>query len=81
MIEFCHAGCDGVVNVMPFTCMPSTIVASLTKRIASDLGGMPILSISYDGQQDPTLTTRLEAFVYQADSFRKHRSAEPVGTH
>ena len=81
MIEFCHAGCDGVVNAMPFTCMPSTIVASLTKRIAADLAGFPILSISYDGQQDPTLTTRLEAFVYQADSFRKTRAAEMVGSH
>ena len=75
MIEFCHSGCDGVVNVMPFTCMPSTIVSGLTKRIVADLGGMPVLSISYDGQQDPTLQTRLEAFVYQAEAFHRRRAS------
>ena len=72
-LEFCHEGCDGVVNVMPFTCMPSTIVSGLMKKVSADLGGMPIISISYDGQQDPTLETRLEAFVHQARAYRRLR--------
>ncbi len=72
-IEFCHEGCDGVVNVMPFTCMPSTIVSGVMKKVSTDLGGMPIISISYDGQQDPTLETRLEAFVHQARAYRRLR--------
>ncbi|MHC4575335.1 MAG: acyl-CoA dehydratase activase [Planctomycetota bacterium] len=58
-------GFGGVVNVMPFTCMPSTIVSTQTRRISADCGDMPILSLSFDGQEDPTLTTRLEAFVEQ----------------
>ncbi len=85
-IEFCHEGCDGVVNVMPFTCMPSTIVSGVLKKVSADLGGMPTLSISYDGQQDPTLHTRLEAFVHQARAFRRLRAkrgalAEGVTAH
>ena len=78
IIEFCHTGCDGVVNVMPFTCMPSTIVSGLTRKVAEDVGDLPILSISYDGQQDPTLQTRLEAFVFQADAFRRRRARQPL---
>jgi predicted nucleotide-binding protein (sugar kinase/HSP70/actin superfamily) len=65
MIEYHHQGFGGVVNVMPFTCMPSTIVSTQTQRISADCGGMPILNLSFDGQEDPTLTTRLEAFVEQ----------------
>jgi predicted nucleotide-binding protein (sugar kinase/HSP70/actin superfamily) len=64
-IEYYHDGFDGVVNVMPFTCMPSTVVSSLSLRVSADCGDMPILNLSFDGQEDPTLTTRLEAFVEQ----------------
>ncbi|MFI5380037.1 MAG: acyl-CoA dehydratase activase [Tepidisphaerales bacterium] len=74
MIEFHHHGRHGVVNVMPFTCMPSTIVGGVMKKVAGALGQMPTLSISYDGQQDATLHTRLEAFVHQARTYQaKHK--------
>jgi len=72
-VEFAHAGADGVVNVMPFTCMPSTIVSALMKKVQKDLHGMPALSISYDGQEQATTETRLEAFVYQARVFQKRK--------
>jgi len=64
-VEFFRHGYDGVVNVMPFSCMPSTIVCTQTQRLTADCGGMPILNLSFDGQEDPSLTTRLEAFVEQ----------------
>ena len=66
MIEYHHQGFAGVVNVMPFTCMPSTVVSTQTMRISADCDDMPILNLSFDGQEDATLTTRLEAFVEQA---------------
>jgi predicted CoA-substrate-specific enzyme activase len=65
MVEYHHNGFGGVVNVMPFSCMPSTIVSTQTQRISKDCDNMPILNISFDGQEDPALTTRLEAFVDQ----------------
>jgi predicted nucleotide-binding protein (sugar kinase/HSP70/actin superfamily) len=65
MAEFYHNGFGGVVNVMPFSCMPSTIVSMQTRRISEDCGGMPILNISFDGQDDAAMETRLEAFVEQ----------------
>jgi predicted CoA-substrate-specific enzyme activase len=66
LLEFHRHGCHGVINVMPFACMPSTIVGGVAKRLTPVIGQMPVLSISYDGQQDPTMHTRLEAFIYQA---------------
>ena len=64
-IEYYHQGFGGVVNVMPFTCMPSTVVSSQSRQISADCNNMPILNISFDGQDDATLPTRLEAFVEQ----------------
>jgi len=68
MVEYYHKGVGGVVNVMPFTCMPSTIVSTQTMRVSEDCGGMPILNLSFDGQEDAALATRLEAFVEQVAS-------------
>jgi len=65
MVEYYQEGFGGVVNVMPFSCMPSTVVSTQTMRVSADCGGMPILNLSFDGQEDPALTTRLEAFVEQ----------------
>jgi predicted nucleotide-binding protein (sugar kinase/HSP70/actin superfamily) len=70
-IEYHHNGFGGVINVMPFTCMPSTVVATQTMRISADCANMPILNLSFDGQEDATLTTRLEAFVEQVAARQK----------
>jgi len=71
MIEYYQRGFGGIVNVMPFTCMPSTFVTTQTARISRECNNMPILNISFDGQEDPALTTRLEAFV---DQVRQRKS-------
>ncbi len=71
-IEYYHQGFGGVVNTMPFSCMPSTVVSTQTRRISADCDNMPILNLSFDGQEDSTLTTRLEAFVEQ---IRQRQSA------
>ena len=71
MVEMYQHGVGGVVNVMPFSCMPSTVVGTQTPRLSAECGGMPILNLSFDGQEDAALTTRLEAFVEQV---RQHGS-------
>ena len=78
IVEYHHDGLGGVVNVMPFTCMPSTIVSTQTRRLSADCNEMPILNLSFDGQEDPTLTTRLEAFVEQVGARSKVGVAELV---
>ncbi len=71
MLEYQRQGCHGVINVMPFSCMPSTIVAGLIKQRKGPLGQMPSLTLSFDGQQDPAMETRLAAFVHQARALRQ----------
>lgn len=81
-IEYHHRGFGGVINVMPFSCMPSTIVSTQSRKVSAQCDGMPILNISFDGQEDPTMTTRLEAFVEQIRQRQKgvHSIAELVET-
>ncbi len=67
-IDFVNDGAAGVVNCMPFNCMPGTIVTSLSGKISHDLGDVPWLNISYEGLQDTGEETRLEAFVGQVVS-------------
>ena len=79
IVEMYHHGAAGAVSVGPFTCMPSNIVCSLTRRLSSDCGGLPIINISYDGQQDPTLQTRLEAFIHQVRNFTPQKIEAAAG--
>ena len=64
-VEFFHEGFSGVVNAMPFSCMPSTIVSSITPLLSSHCQNMPILNVSFDGSEDAAFETRLEAFFEQ----------------
>ena len=67
-IDYINKGASGIVNIMPFTCMPGTVVAALAKRLKEDQRGIPWLDLSIDGNEGVNLDTRLEAFVYQAKS-------------
>jgi len=75
IVEYHRDGFAGAINVMPFGCMPSTVVSTQTRRISADCDDMPILNLSFDGQEDPTLTTRLEAFVEQIRQRQKMTGA------
>lgn len=68
-VDFILKGIHGVVNVMPFTCMPGTIVTAITKKLKEEYSNVPILNIAYDGLNEPGRETRLEAFVYQAKQY------------
>nr|MBN2277904.1 CoA activase [candidate division Zixibacteria bacterium] len=69
-IDFRRRGASGIINCMPFNCMPGTIVTSLSSKISHDLGDVPWLNISYEGLQDTGEETRLEAFVDQVKNCR-----------
>ena len=64
----------GVVNAMPFTCMPGTISGAILKKVHEDMGLFPVMNVSYDGQEDATFETRLEAFAHKSGSTTKHTS-------
>lgn len=73
-IDFAGRGVSGIVNIMPFTCMPGTIVSTILKRYREENNNIPILNMAYDGQEQTNTLTRLEAFMYQAKEFQKRNS-------
>ncbi|MEW6586797.1 MAG: hypothetical protein AB1442_14475, partial [Nitrospirota bacterium] len=69
-IDLIEKGAAGLVNAMPFGCMPGTIVTALLRGVSRDYG-IPCMSIPYDGTESPTIATQLEAFMDQAREYGK----------
>ncbi|MFH1825957.1 MAG: acyl-CoA dehydratase activase-related protein [bacterium] len=65
-VDYIQKGASGIINIMPFTCMPGTVVSALSKRLRQDHGDFPWLDLSIDGNEGVNLDTRLEAFIHQA---------------
>jgi predicted nucleotide-binding protein (sugar kinase/HSP70/actin superfamily) len=72
-IDFAKRGASGIVNIMPFTCMPGTIVSTILKRYREENSNIPILNMAYDGQEQTNTLTRLEAFMFQAKEFKNRK--------
>jgi predicted nucleotide-binding protein (sugar kinase/HSP70/actin superfamily) len=70
-IDYMNEGLSGIINTMPFTCMPGTIVTAISKKLREDFGNFPWLNLAYEGQEDSNEITRLEAFMHQAKEFQK----------
>jgi predicted CoA-substrate-specific enzyme activase len=62
-------GVSGFAAILPFTCMPGTLVASLSDSFRKDHDNIPFINIAYDGQDSVSLDTRLQAFVFQVKEF------------
>jgi predicted CoA-substrate-specific enzyme activase len=65
-VVLAHRGISGIANILPFTCMPGTLVASLSDSFRSDHKNIPMVNIAYDGQEDASIELRLQAFMHQA---------------
>jgi predicted nucleotide-binding protein (sugar kinase/HSP70/actin superfamily) len=62
-IQAVHRDFDGVILIMPFTCMPEVLALSIMHRVSEDFG-MPVLPMPIDEHSDEGgISTRLEAFV------------------
>jgi len=75
-IDFVRHGASGIINVMPFTCMPGTVVSGVMKRVRQDLDNVPFLTMAYDGLEQTNTLTRLEAFMHQALQFSETRGSK-----
>ena len=67
--DMLRRGAKGVINVIPFTCMPGNIVNALMKRFREDHGSLPYLPMAMDGQEQSGTRIRLEAFMHQVKQF------------
>ncbi|MHB9133899.1 MAG: acyl-CoA dehydratase activase [Armatimonadota bacterium] len=72
-MQFHKDGLDGVINVMPFTCMPGTITSGLFRRFQQDHNSMPVLNLAFEGQESGDLPVRLEAFIQQCLGYKGRR--------
>jgi predicted CoA-substrate-specific enzyme activase len=78
-IDFINKGLAGVISTMPFTCMPGTISHAILKRVKDEEGGFPFLNMVYDGTEQASTDTRLEAFVYQAKQYLAGKGKKRAG--
>jgi predicted nucleotide-binding protein (sugar kinase/HSP70/actin superfamily) len=64
-LEHAHQGYNGIVNIFPFTCMPSNLTSSIAKPLMAKLN-VPYIDLSYDGSYQPGREAALRTFMYQA---------------
>ncbi|HOB91437.1 MAG: acyl-CoA dehydratase activase-related protein [Bacillota bacterium] len=62
-VRYAKSGYDGVIQLVPFTCIPEIVARSILPRVSRDLG-IPVMSLILDEQTGLAgVLTRLEAFV------------------
>lgn len=69
-IDLIERGVSGIINAMPFGCMPGTVVTTLMHGVSKDYD-TPCISIPYDGTESSTTEIQLEAFMSQAREYKR----------
>jgi len=67
-VDLIEKGVSGIVNAMPFGCMPGTIVTAIMRAVSRDYD-IPCISIAYDGTESVTTGIQLEAFMHQTGEY------------
>ena len=70
-VALAHNGIAGIAAILPFTCMPGTLVASVSDSFRKDHNNIPFMNVAYDGQDSVSLDTRMQAFAFQVKQFAK----------
>lgn len=71
-IDFFQHGASGIINAMPFSCIPGIITSGIAPRLRREaLHNIPWLDVTFDAQAETSLRTRLEAFMHQAGLFQE----------
>ncbi len=73
-IDYIHRGASGIVNAMPFTCMPGMVATAMSRKVREDCNGIPWLNMAYDGQEGANDITRFEAFMHQARQYQRGKA-------
>ncbi len=72
--DYLQKGVSGLINVIPFACMPGNVQAAILKRMRDKEGDrLPFLTVPCDGQKSLGTKMRLEAFVEQVKEFFYHK--------
>jgi len=70
IMEYMQEGYNGIVNIYPFTCMPSTITSAVARPLASRFR-IPYLDTPCDGTYQPGREAAIRTFMYQAHQHRE----------
>ncbi len=75
-VYYKNLGFDGVIQILPFTCMPEIVAQSILPGFSQDTG-VPVMTLIVDEQSgEAGIMTRLEAFVdLLAEKFEEERLA------
>ena len=77
-------GYDGIIHLLPFTCMPEIIAQSIMPKVTKD-HDIPVLSIVLDEQMGRAgFVTRIEAFVdlmQRRRTLKRGGAKSPVASH
>ncbi len=75
-VELAKTGISGIINILPLTCAPGTVVASISHKFKQDHHNLPYENIAFDGQEDASLELRLQAFMHQARAFAERNNLQ-----
>jgi predicted nucleotide-binding protein (sugar kinase/HSP70/actin superfamily) len=64
-VDLARGGASGIINTIPFGCMPGTIVAGVMQVVKREYE-IPFITLPYDGTESSTNMMQLEAFMDQA---------------
>ncbi len=67
-------GCDGIVDISPFTCMNGIVSEAVYPKVSREHGGIPIRVFYFDGIQSQ-VGRDLDIFMELAGTYRRKRSA------
>jgi len=74
-IAFFHGGCDGVVDISPFTCMNGIVTEVIYPHVSRDHKNIPIRIFYFDGVPFD-LDGDLEIFLEQVKAYKKRRQGK-----
>jgi predicted nucleotide-binding protein (sugar kinase/HSP70/actin superfamily) len=77
-VALSRRGVSGIAAILPFTCMPGTLVASVSDSFRKDNSNIPFINIAYDGQNSVSLDTRMQAFAFQVKEYEMARKKVKV---
>jgi predicted nucleotide-binding protein (sugar kinase/HSP70/actin superfamily) len=78
IIQYERSGYNGVVNVYPFTCMPSMTTSAVVKPIVTKRG-IPYLDVPCEFGVQPGREAAIRTFLFQAAQHLKHHGRKTVG--
>jgi len=71
--DFARRRLDGIVNVIPFNCMPGNTVVMLSQTFRRDHDNIPFLNLDYDGFVDASRDAKITSFISQVKERRAAR--------